>query len=76
MAEIGFVSNKLSLPILIIELLFSKTSERWKINPKVAVQIVKFSIFFLLNSEKIISNILEPSLSIIKVLLRKSFPYL
>ena len=63
----GLVNNKLSLPILIIELLLSRTSERWKINPIVAVHIVNPSIFFLFSSEKIKSNILEPSLSIFKV---------
>ena len=61
----GLVSNKLSFQILIIELLLRRTSDRWKINPIEADQIVKLSIFFLLFSEKIPSKIFDPILSII-----------
>jgi hypothetical protein len=48
-----------------IELLFSNTRDKWKMNPTVADQIVKLSIFLLFTSEKIPSNILDPILSII-----------
>ena len=64
-ADIGFVSNKLSFPIFIIEKLFKRTKDKWNINPIVAVQIVKLSIIFLFPSEKIPSKNLDPILSII-----------